>query len=78
MNKGEDEGRGATAAFPGERDCTFSFVADSSSGPAALKIAAFTPPPPGFNLLQRSFYLTKRKFEKWQVYLTENIVYYKF
>lgn len=78
MNKGEDEGRGATAAFPGERDCTFSFVADSSSGPAALKNVALTPPPPGFNRLQRSFHLTKRKFEIWQVYLTENIVYTSF
>ncbi|KAG8377049.1 hypothetical protein BUALT_Bualt09G0127600 [Buddleja alternifolia] len=43
---GEDEGSGTTTAFPGERDSALSLVAISSSGPADLKIAAFSPPPP--------------------------------
>jgi hypothetical protein len=49
---GESEGRGTTTACPGRRDFARSLVAVSREGPAAAKIAAFTPPPPGFNRLQ--------------------------
>ena len=51
MNKGELAGRGMTTAFPGVREFALSFVAVSRLAPAALYIAAFTPPPPGFSRL---------------------------
>lgn len=59
VNKGEDEGRGTTTTFPGERVFAFSLVADSSSGPAASKIDALTPPPPGFSRLQMFFHFNQ-------------------
>ena len=55
-NKGEVEGRGTTTAFPGRRDLACSLVAASRAGPAALKIAALTPPPPGFSRLHRNIF----------------------
>lgn len=58
INKGEVEERGTTKAFPGLRDVARFLVSTSSSGPAALNIAAFAPPPPGFSLLHE-FSLSK-------------------
>lgn len=70
MNNGEDEGRGTTTAFLGERVFTFSFVADSSSGPAASKIDALMPQLPGFSCLQDSF-LFKQENERKMVSLID-------
>jgi hypothetical protein len=42
---------GTTTELPGLSVSAHSLVACCKSSPAALNIAALTPPPPGFNLL---------------------------
>lgn len=48
---GEVDGSGTATELPGFMVSARSFVAASKAPPAALNIAAFTPPPPGLNLL---------------------------
>ena len=74
LNKGVVEGRGTTKAFPGIRDVARLLVSTSSSGPAALNIAAFVPPPPGFSLLHglsfQKIFLTCKLSLQMEIYCT--------
>ena len=50
--RGEVDGSGTTTEVPGLSASAHFLVARCKDSPAALYIAALTPPPPGFSLLR--------------------------